>query len=149
MGHGVERALEFNRERGATTWVAHTLYAYGRSLQTRGKRDDAARASALLTEAATLAEQIGMSALLARAKAAGAEVRRGASAPDGLSERELEILRLVAAGQSNREIGTQLFISEHTVANHMRNILRKTGAANRTEAAGYAYRNALLEDPER
>lgn len=141
-----ERALAFNRERGATTWVAHTLYAYGRTLQTLGQSDDAARASALLTEAATLAERIGMSALLARTKAAGAQVRRSAPAPDGLSRRELEILRLVAAGQSNREIGTQLFISEHTVANHMRNILRKTGAANRTEAAGYAYRNDLLDN---
>ena len=65
--------------------------------------------------------------------------------PDGLSWREVDILRLVAAGRSNREIGEQLFISGHTVANHIRSILRKTGAANRTEAAGYAYRHALVD----
>ena len=46
---------------------------------------------------------------------------------------------------SNREIGEELCISGHTVANHVRSILRKTGAANRTEAAGYAHRHALLD----
>ena len=138
-----ENALSFNREIGATTWVAHTLYAYGRMLQTIGGNEE--RASALLTEAATLAERIGMTALLARARKAGARVTRLAVAPGGLSEREVEILRLVAAGHSNREIGARLFISGHTVANHMRNILRKTGAANRTEAASYGYRHKLLD----
>ena len=44
---------------------------------------------------------------------------------------------------SNREIGRRLFISEHTAANHVRNILRKTGSTNRTEAAGYAHRHNL------
>ena len=65
-----------------------------------------------------------------------------------MSWREVEILRLVAAGKSNREIGEELFISGHTVANHVRSILRKTGASNRTEAAGYAYRHALLKRPK-
>ena len=46
---------------------------------------------------------------------------------------------------SNREIGATLFISEHTAANHIRNILRKTRCANRTEAASYAHRNGLVE----
>ena len=45
---------------------------------------------------------------------------------------------------SNREIGTALFISEHTVANHIRSILRKTRCANRTEAATYAHRHGLV-----
>jgi DNA-binding NarL/FixJ family response regulator len=65
--------------------------------------------------------------------------------PDGLSARELDVLRLVARGQSNREIGATLFISEHTVANHVRGILRKTACANRTEATAYAYRRGLAE----
>jgi DNA-binding CsgD family transcriptional regulator len=46
---------------------------------------------------------------------------------------------------SNREIGRRLFISEHTAANHMRNILRKTRCANRTEATSYAHRHGLVE----
>ena len=140
-----EQALARNREMGATTWVAQTMYAYGRTLRMSGSGDDAAQASALLSEAAALAQRIGMPTLLARTRALGARVHDSRSVPEELSEREVEILRLVAAGLSNREIGAQLFISGHTVANHVRSILRKTGAANRTEAAGYAYRNALVE----
>ena len=67
--------------------------------------------------------------------------------PDGLSPRELQILQLVARGMSNREIGTALVVSEHTAANHVRSILRKTGCANRTEAAAYAYRRGLTAAP--
>ena len=140
-----ERALAVNREMGATTWVAHTLFAYGRTLRMRGGEDDALEASALLSEAATSAERIGMPVLLAGARALGARTERPRTLPDELSWREVEILRLVAVGRSNREIGEALFISEHTVANHVRSILRKTGAANRTEAAGYAYRHALVD----
>ena len=66
-----------------------------------------------------------------------------AQLPGGLSPREAQILRLVASGLSNREIGAALFISEHTAANHIRAILRKTGSANRTEAASYAHRHGL------
>jgi len=140
-----EHALAFNRAMGASTWVAHTLYAYARTLRARGCDGDAERAAAMLTEAATLAEQIGMPMLLARARALGANVDGAHTPPDDLSWREVDILRLVALGRSNREIGLELSISGHTVANHVRSILRKTGAANRTEAAGYAYRHSLVE----
>ena len=143
-----ERAAVRNREMGARTWLAHTLYSHGRTLSQRGAPDDERKAARLLAEAATLAESIGMPTLLARAHALGARVVGGQPLPDDLSEREVEILRLVAAGQSNREIGQELFISGHTVANHVRNILRKTGSANRTEAAGYAFRKGLWTQPE-
>ena len=65
--------------------------------------------------------------------------------PDNLSEREAEVLRLVATGRSNRDIGAALFISQNTVANHVRAILRKTGCANRTEASLYATRRGILD----
>ena len=83
----------------------------------------------------------------ARAARAHRLARAGRAArrlPDDLSEREAEVLRQVARGLSNREIGAALFISEHTAANHVRSILRKTGAANRTEATAYAYRHGLV-----
>ncbi len=143
-----EQALAINSEMGATTWLAHTLYAYGRTLRMRGGSDDALRALELLSEAATLAERIGMPMLLSRASALGARIERARTPPDELSWREVDVLRLVAAGRSNREIGEELCISGHTVANHVRSILRKTGAVNRTEAAGYAYRHALVRGPE-
>jgi DNA-binding NarL/FixJ family response regulator len=63
--------------------------------------------------------------------------------PDGLSKREVDVLRLIASGLSNQDIGARLFISTHTVANHIRSILAKTRTANRTEAAAYAIRRGL------
>jgi DNA-binding NarL/FixJ family response regulator len=61
----------------------------------------------------------------------------------GLSAREIEVLRLVADGRSNREIADALVISTNTVARHVSNIFDKVGAANRTEAAAYAHRHRL------
>ncbi len=58
--------------------------------------------------------------------------------------KEEDFAELAAEGLSNREIGASLSISEHTAANHVRSILRKTGCANRTEAASYAHRRGLV-----
>ena len=63
--------------------------------------------------------------------------------PEPLSERELEILRLIAQGCSNRSIADQLFISEVTVRTHVSNILGKLHLASRTQAALYALREGL------
>ncbi len=65
--------------------------------------------------------------------------------PVNLSERELEVLRLVAAGKSNREIATELFLSIKTVGNHVSSILSKTGTANRAGATAFALRTAWFE----
>jgi len=62
-----------------------------------------------------------------------------------LTERELEVLRFVAQGQSNREIGRELYIAENTVKNHVRNILEKLHLHSRMEAVVYAMREKLLE----
>jgi DNA-binding CsgD family transcriptional regulator len=142
-GH-FEAALHLNRQMGATTWLAHTAYEYGRMLLGGGDRD---RGERLLAEAVLIAETVGMPALLGRARALAPE--SSSPPPDGLSVRELDVLRLVARGRSNREIGAALFISEHTAANHVRSILRKTASANRTEATAYAYRRGLAEGVSR
>ena len=65
--------------------------------------------------------------------------------PDvALTAKELEVLALVARGRSNRQTGIELHSSMHTVANHVRAILAKTGCANRTEAAAWAHARGLV-----
>ena len=66
----------------------------------------------------------------------------------GLSDRELDILRLVAEGLSNTDIASRLFVTGQTVKFHLSNIYRKLGVANRTEATRFAYRNGLVDASE-
>jgi DNA-binding NarL/FixJ family response regulator len=68
-------------------------------------------------------------------------------ASEGLSEREMEVLRLVASGASNREIARTLYITEGTVKNHISSILRKLGFRDRTQAALYALERGWIEAP--
>ena len=72
--------------------------------------------------------------------------RAGAGAPDvlaGLTNREREVLRLLAAGRSNREIAVALFIAPKTASVHVSNIMAKLGAGSRTEAAAIALQAGL------
>ena len=62
----------------------------------------------------------------------------------GLSSRELEVLRLVAKGKSNREIAEALVISEHTVARHLQKIFTKLGVPSRTAAGAFAFEHDLV-----
>jgi DNA-binding NarL/FixJ family response regulator len=73
-----------------------------------------------------------------------ADERQRSGAPK-LTERELQVLKLVAKGMSNREIANELFIAENTVKNHVRNMLEKLGMHSRMEAVIYAMRENLFE----
>jgi DNA-binding NarL/FixJ family response regulator len=64
--------------------------------------------------------------------------------PDGLTAREAEVLTLVAAGRSNREIASGLFVSEATVKTHINNIFAKVGARDRAQAVHYAFTHDLI-----
>jgi DNA-binding NarL/FixJ family response regulator len=79
----------------------------------------------------------------AEAAAAPAGAVPGAPLPDGLTEREAEILRLIAQGLNNPEIAARLFVTSHTVKSHINRIFAKTGSRDRAAAIGYAHRHGL------
>lgn len=97
---------------------------------------------ASLREARRLLAALGMRAALARAD--GLLDAANTAAPAGLTAREIEVLRHLAHGKTNREIAEVLVISEHTVVNHLSHIFAKTGADNRTAAAAFAHRQGIV-----
>ena len=81
--------------------------------------------------------------VVALQKRAEPQLEAAPAYPDGVTQREVEVLRLVAAGKTDREIAEELIISIRTVSNHVSSILNRTNAANRAEAATYASRHGL------
>jgi len=94
-------------------------------------------------------EAMGMVPSAARARALqerlASPVAPPRSLPGGLSEREAEVLRLIATGKTNAEIAEVLVISPHTVGRHVSNIFDKLGITHRADAAAWAVRNGLVE----
>ena len=79
-----------------------------------------------------------------RARAASSRGDPARRAPGGLTAREVEVLRLVATGRTNRAIAEELVISEKTVARHVSNIFTKLGVSSRSAATAYAYEHDLV-----
>lgn len=105
-------------------------------------RDDIRRA----LEAAIAGQSVldpSVQATLVRAARHG--TTRPAVLPDGLTEREAEVLALIAAGLSNPEIATRLFVAEATVKTHVNRIFAKTASRDRAQAAVYAHRHGLVD----
>src|SRR5262249_31441545 len=132
---------------------AYVLVRAASAASAGGNRDAAAfrlgRAADLAGRlgARPLLEQISLLARPARVDLPalrGQQTQPAGAAPLGLTERELEVLRLVASGRSNRDIATELFISPKTASVHVSNILAKLGVSSRGEAAALAYRQHLL-----
>jgi DNA-binding CsgD family transcriptional regulator len=101
---------------------------------------------ALATRAGITLEEPAAGPDPGRPRAGAAEVAP-VEAELGLTRRELEVLRLVAQGRTNREVATTLFISEKTAGVHVSNILRKLDLRSRVEAGAYAHRLGLLDEP--
>jgi DNA-binding CsgD family transcriptional regulator len=146
-------ALARHTQMGARMFVATTQAAYGEMLLRRDDSPDRARARELLQQAETAAQEIGMVGLIQHLRDRGAladpsqPAARGTPSVVeryGLSMREMEVLRLVVAGQSDRQIAEALFISPRTVSTHVTNILGKLGVSSRTEAAAQALRHGLV-----
>jgi DNA-binding CsgD family transcriptional regulator/tetratricopeptide (TPR) repeat protein len=115
----------------------------------RGGPGSAVRARGLLGEALALFEELDMAGETSHARQRLRDLPRqpGLPAPQplpaGLSSREAEVLRLVAAGRSNRQIAQDLAISESTVAKHLTSIFNKTATDNRAAATAFAIRHGL------
>jgi DNA-binding CsgD family transcriptional regulator len=119
--------------------LATTRTLMGEALRATG--DDGGAATAF-AEAARLFEQIG--ARVDAARAAGEDAP--STLPDGLTNREVEVLRLIAAGHSNSAIASALFLSPKTVSRHLSNIFTKIGVSSRAAATAFAFEQHLITD---
>jgi DNA-binding NarL/FixJ family response regulator len=117
--------------------IARCRVLAGRALQLWG--DEESAAAELVAARRTFAE-LGA----APAEREVAALLGGGSPPGGLSPREVEVLRLVAAGRSNPQIAAELVLSEKTVARHLSNIFSKLDVGSRTAAAAFAYEHRLV-----
>ncbi|MFN8557062.1 MAG: AAA family ATPase [Dehalococcoidia bacterium] len=150
-----EQALTVHRRAGAWPWLARTAYEYARALggaAAAGHIEQAAvRRAALLDMAATEARHLGMTALTRQAEALQSADEAGHAKalplPNGLSRRELEVLRLIAQGRTNREIAALLSLSAPTVHRHATNIYRKIGVGTRAAATAFAFQHGLDQRP--
>ena len=135
----LRRAWQLWQELEAPYQSARTRVLVGLACQALGDRD----AATLELEAARPAfERLGAIPDVARVDSLTG--RAAASDTHGLSRRELEVLRLVAAGKTNREIASALVVSEHTVARHLQNIFGKLGVSSRTAATAFAFERDLV-----
>jgi DNA-binding CsgD family transcriptional regulator len=134
----LRQAAETWKSLDAPYEVARTRVLVGEACRMLGDEDSATLE--LEAAGATFAE-LGAAPDLARVDGL---LRRTAAERHGLSDRELQVLRLVAAGKSNRAIAAELVISEHTVARHLQNIFAKLGISSRTAATAFAFEHDLL-----
>jgi ATP/maltotriose-dependent transcriptional regulator MalT len=147
LAEGETRAALATLRRAWTAWqelqapyeAARALVLIGRTYQALG---DADSAELELDAARRVFQQLGAAPELARLAALSRTASPGAAG--GLTAREAQVLRLVAAGKSNRVIAAELAISEHTVARHLQNIFAKLGVASRTAASAFAFEHGLV-----
>jgi DNA-binding NarL/FixJ family response regulator len=128
--------------------TARAQWRLAEALAEAGRRDEAAEQ---WRQAAQTADELkarplrhALDDLARRARIGTAEQHGDGAVLAALTAREREVLRLIAAGRSNREIASVLFIAPKTASVHVSNILGKLGAASRTEAAAIAYREGLI-----
>lgn len=142
-GSGYPRGLSA-RQLGTPDRVLACAVSYQSALEPRPYRDALGPAGAArrLRERATNGE-LDPAAVDAVLHAAGHASSKRSARPDGLTAREVEVLRLVAQGASNKEIAARLVLSEKTVRNHVERVYAKIGAGNRIGASMYALEHGL------
>ena len=112
-------------------------------------RDDIRRALEAAAAGQAVLDPSVQAALLKAAQQGVARPAAPAAPPDGLTDREVEVLALIASGLSNQEIAERLFVAETTVKTHVNRIFAKTGSRDRAQAAVYAHRHGLGGGPGR
>ena len=166
--NGIQATAAIRSQLPATQIVVLTTYADDTSiiealsagatgyLTKDATRDDIRRALEAAIEGQGVLDP-GVQARLLQAARAGVDAERDRPGdrpyerrtplPDGLTDREAEVLALIAQGRSNREIADALYVAEATVKTHVNRILAKTGARDRTQAAAYAHQRGLAGGP--
>jgi len=147
-----EEAISVAVAIGTRPELARSQLDYARMLSRRGARGDRDKAAELLTRAGPIFKELGAELLLRGVTelAESLETRvsvgpqRRPTYPDNLSEREVEVLRLVARGRSNQQIADELVLSVKTVARHVSNIFNKIGVDRRSAATAYAFERGLM-----
>jgi DNA-binding NarL/FixJ family response regulator len=154
---GVEATRRIRAEHPGTQVVILTTYADDESILqalragARGYltkdagRSEIARAIEAAAAGQSVLDPAVQERLLAAAGGAGPPPASGPAAarPDGLTPRELEVLTLIASGQSNAQIARALFVSEATVKTHVNHIFAKAGVRDRAQAVHYAYEHGI------
>jgi DNA-binding CsgD family transcriptional regulator len=155
-----EDALAMHRAMSARPWVAHAQHDYAVVLLDRekhtgtGDQETVERARAMLREALETARLLGMAPLAEQAQQLldtispaidprASMVAHRPSFPSALTAREMEVLRLLAAGLTNKEIAAELVLAPGTVHRHLVNIYAKIGARRRVDAAAFAMQHGL------
>ena len=144
-----EDGLTLTRRAGYRPETAWICCEYADVLLQRAGPGDGPNAESLLEESLAVAQELGMLPLIQRIEACKERLESQpgdtpATYPDGLTQREVEVLRLLAQGRSNSQISEELVVAEGTTRRHVANIYEKIGVANRAEATRYALREGLL-----
>jgi DNA-binding CsgD family transcriptional regulator len=140
----LETAIRTEGSSGWATWSSHSELALAEVLmRPGGSSADLERAGRLIETARERGRKLGLPVVVRRSTELSTQLTPSSSE---LTTRELDVLGLVDRGLTNRQIGEQLQISQHTVANQVRSILSKTRTTNRGEAAAWARDRSLLDD---
>jgi DNA-binding CsgD family transcriptional regulator len=135
-------ALEFTGNAGYRLEAAWTCHDYAESLLDSGVPADVEKAVSLIDDGLEISRELGLVAieerLVALQEKAASLTAPTPAYPDGLTEREVEVIRLLAAGHTNREIAGELVLSARTVQRHISNLYAKINVRNRVEATSFA-----------
>ncbi len=142
-----EDAITFCRKANYRPELPWTLYDYADMIIQRSGSGGLSKARELSDEADRIASNLSMARLHEKVVALKEQLDARPSPkpeyPDGMTGREVEVLRLIASGRTNQRIADELVISLNTVLRHVSNIFGKTGSANRADATMYAARKGL------